>query len=44
MKEIAEKTTLCPSARPEPGESFVFGIIGGTVAHILHLEIVMSIP
>ncbi|MBS9393185.1 MAG: nitrogen fixation protein [Dolichospermum sp. OL03] len=31
MKEIAEKTTLCPSARPEPGESFVFGIIGGTV-------------
>jgi len=32
MKEIAEKTTLCPSARPEPGESFVFGIIGGTVA------------
>ena len=32
MKEIAEKTILCPSARPEPGESFVFGIIGGTVA------------
>jgi hypothetical protein len=33
MKEIAaEKTTLCPSARPEFGESIVFGIISGTVA------------
>ncbi len=33
IEEIAgNQTTLCPSARPEPGESFVFGIIGGTVA------------
>ncbi|WP_201253421.1 nitrogen fixation protein [Nodularia spumigena] len=32
MEKIAsEKTTLCPSARPEPGESLVFGVIGGTV-------------
>lgn len=33
MEEIAvDKTTLCPSARPESGESVVFGIISGTVA------------
>jgi hypothetical protein len=33
MKEIStEKTTLCPSARPESENSVVFGIIGGTVA------------
>ncbi|MDB9323239.1 nitrogen fixation protein [Nodularia spumigena CS-591/04] len=32
MEKIAsEKTTLCPSARPQPGESLVFGVIGGTV-------------
>lgn len=32
MKEIAiDKTTLCPSARPESENSVVFGIIGGTV-------------
>ncbi len=31
-KITGEKTTLCPSARPEPGESVVFGVIGGTVA------------
>jgi hypothetical protein len=30
-KNTAKKTTLCPSARPEPGESLVFGVIGGTV-------------
>jgi hypothetical protein len=28
----AEKTTLCPSARPESEGSIVFGIISGTVA------------
>jgi hypothetical protein len=33
MEEIAAaQTTLCPSARPESENSFVFGIIGGTVA------------
>ncbi|BAY09976.1 nitrogen fixation protein [Calothrix sp. NIES-2098] len=33
MENIAaEKTTLCPSARPEPENSVVFGIISGTVA------------
>ncbi len=33
MKNIAaEKTTLCPSARPESEDSVVFGIISGTVA------------
>ncbi|XHR81072.1 MAG: nitrogen fixation protein [Gloeotrichia echinulata GP01] len=33
MEEIAvDKTTLCPSARPESENSVVFGIIGGTVA------------
>lgn len=32
MEEIpAEKTTLCPSARPEIAGSVVFGLIGGTV-------------
>nr|AVH79618.1 hypothetical protein [Nostoc sp. PCC 9205] len=32
MGEIpAEKTTLCPSARPEIPGSVVFGLIGGTV-------------
>jgi hypothetical protein len=32
MENIAaEKTTLCPSARPEPENSVVFGIISGTV-------------
>ena len=33
MENIAaEKTTLCPSARPEPENSVVFGIISGTTA------------
>ncbi|MGM3308753.1 nitrogen fixation protein [Anabaena sp. WFMT] len=33
MKEIpTDKTTLCPSARPESENSVVFGIISGTVA------------
>ncbi|MHC5729197.1 MAG: nitrogen fixation protein [Nostoc sp.] len=33
MKDIAvDKTTLCPSARPESEDSVVFGIISGTVA------------
>ncbi|QIR37097.1 nitrogen fixation protein [Tolypothrix sp. PCC 7910] len=33
MENIAvDKTTLCPSARPEPENSVVFGIISGTVA------------
>lgn len=32
MEEIAgDKTTLCPSSRPEPGNSVVFGIISGSV-------------
>lgn len=32
MEEIpVEKTTLCPSARPEIAGSVVFGLIGGTV-------------
>lgn len=32
MEDIpTEKTTLCPSARPESVNSVVFGIIGGTV-------------
>ncbi len=32
MSDIsANKTTLCPSARPEPTDSVVFGVIGGTV-------------
>ncbi len=31
MEEFGkERTTLCPSARPEPGESLVFGVISGT--------------
>ncbi len=29
---IVDKTTLCPSARPESEDSVVFGIISGTVA------------
>jgi hypothetical protein len=33
MEDIAtDKTTLCPSARPESKDSVVFGIISGTVA------------
>ncbi|MBD2198632.1 MULTISPECIES: nitrogen fixation protein [Calothrix] len=33
MENIAaEKTTLCPSARPESEDSVIFGIISGTVA------------
>ncbi|MEI2578579.1 nitrogen fixation protein [Scytonema sp. PRP1] len=33
MQEIAtDKTTLCPSARPEWQDSIVFAVIGGTVA------------
>ncbi|QKQ72698.1 nitrogen fixation protein [Nostoc sp. TCL240-02] len=33
MENIAaDKTTLCPSARPESEDSVVFGIISGTVA------------
>lgn len=28
---VVEKTTLCPSARPESEDSVVFGIISGTV-------------
>jgi hypothetical protein len=32
MKEIAtDKTTLCPSARPEWQDSVVFGVVSGTV-------------
>ena len=32
MAEItADKTTLCPSARPESVDSVVFGVVGGTV-------------
>jgi hypothetical protein len=32
MKDIvADKTTLCPSARPESEDGVVFGVIGGTV-------------
>jgi hypothetical protein len=32
MEDISiEKTTLCPSARPEWQDSVVFGVIGGTV-------------
>ncbi|MDF5708074.1 MAG: nitrogen fixation protein [Nostoc sp. S4] len=32
MEDIAiEKTTLCPSARPEWQDSVVFGVVGGTV-------------
>ncbi|WP_211178303.1 MULTISPECIES: nitrogen fixation protein [Brasilonema] len=27
-----ENTTLCPSARPESGDSVVFGVVSGTVA------------
>ncbi|MBG1261942.1 nitrogen fixation protein [Nostoc commune] len=31
MEDIAtEKTTLCPSARPEWQDSVVFGVVGGT--------------
>ncbi|MEH2467751.1 nitrogen fixation protein [Nostoc sp.] len=29
---VVDKTTLCPSARPESEDSVVFGIISGTVA------------
>lgn len=29
---VVDKTTLCPSARPESEDSIVFGIISGTVA------------
>ncbi|MEH2063940.1 MAG: nitrogen fixation protein [Nostoc sp.] len=33
MEDVAvDKTTLCPSARPESEDSVVFGIISGTVA------------
>lgn len=41
MEEIpAEKTTLCPSARPEIAGSVVFGLIGGTVTepHVTYLK------
>ncbi|MFN6526294.1 nitrogen fixation protein [Nostoc sp. ChiSLP03a] len=32
MEDIAtEKTTFCPSARPEWQDSVVFGVVGGTV-------------
>jgi hypothetical protein len=31
MESNTAKETLCPSARPEFAESFVFGAIGGTV-------------
>ncbi|MEH1764918.1 MAG: nitrogen fixation protein [Nostoc sp.] len=32
MEDIAaDKTTLCPSARPESVDSFIFGIVSGTV-------------
>ncbi len=31
MKDTSNKTPLCPSARPEPGESVVFGVIVGEV-------------
>ena len=30
-KIAADKTTLCPSARPESVDSVVFGVVGGTV-------------
>lgn len=33
MEDIAvDKTTLCPSARPESVDSLVFGVVSGTVA------------
>ncbi|MBD2536646.1 nitrogen fixation protein [Nostoc flagelliforme FACHB-838] len=33
MSDISvNKTTLCPSARPEPADSIIFSVIGGTVA------------
>ncbi|MGI2904385.1 nitrogen fixation protein [Tolypothrix sp. VBCCA 56010] len=33
MQDIfVNKTTLCPSARPEPADSVIFGVIGGTGA------------
>ncbi|MBG1267514.1 nitrogen fixation protein [Nostoc sp. WHI] len=41
MKEFAgDKTTLCPSARPESVDSVVFGVIGGTVTkpHVAYLK------
>lgn len=41
MQEIAtDKTTLCPSARPEWQDSIVFGVIGGTVEepHVAYLK------
>lgn len=28
---VVDKTTLCPSARPESEDGIVFGVIGGTV-------------
>lgn len=31
MQEVVDKTTLCPSARPESDDAVVFGVIGGTV-------------
>ncbi|AVH63807.1 MULTISPECIES: nitrogen fixation protein [unclassified Nostoc] len=37
---VVDKTTLCPSARPESEDSVVFGIISGTVAepHVTYLK------
>ncbi|MBH8553538.1 nitrogen fixation protein [Nostocaceae cyanobacterium CENA357] len=31
MESSADKTTLCPSARPELADSVVFGLVGGKV-------------
>ncbi|MEH1867707.1 MAG: nitrogen fixation protein [Nostoc sp.] len=31
VENVAHKSTLCPSARPELEDSIVFGLIGGTV-------------
>lgn len=40
MESITAKETLCPSARPEPDKSVVFGVIGGTVEepHVTYLK------
>ncbi|MBR8833146.1 MAG: nitrogen fixation protein [Stigonema ocellatum SAG 48.90 = DSM 106950] len=41
MEDIAtNKTTLCPSARPESVDSVVFGLISGTVTepHVAYLK------
>ncbi|BAT55110.1 hypothetical protein NOS3756_40880 [Nostoc sp. NIES-3756] len=45
MAEIAaDKTTLCPSARPELGESIVFGLIAGTASEPRVTYLKQSLP